>query len=109
MTRLEFAVKVKDEAVANAAKELRRVKSLRPEMVLDEKLCEWWTYFADNQQDGMFGLSEAEDKDLRRVFHRMSFDMTSIRDVAILVWNQWIDERVAAGETTYYKLKLSRS
>ena len=109
MTRLEFAAKVKGESVANATKELRRVKSMRPEMVLDEKLCEWWTYFADNQQDGIFGLSEAEVKDLRRVFRRMSFDMTSIHDVAILVWNQWVDECVAAGESAYRKLKLSRS
>jgi hypothetical protein len=109
MTRHEFAVKVKDEAVAEAVNEVKRVRSTSPSRILEEKLCVYWDMFANNQSYGECGIIEEEFTALCRVFHRMSFDMTSLREASILVWNQWIDERVASGESAYYKLKISKS
>jgi hypothetical protein len=109
MTKHEFAVKVKNESVAEAVNEVKRIHSTSPARILEEKLCVYWDMFANNQSYGGYAITEEEFTALCRVFRRMSIDMTSLREASILVWNQWIDERVASGETAYNKLKISKS
>ena len=109
MTKHEFAVKVKNESVAEAVNELKRTHRMSPLRILEKKLCVYWDMFASNQSYGECGITEEEFTALCGVFSRMSFDMTSLREASILVWNQWIDERVASGESAYFKLKISKS
>ena len=91
MTKYEFAKQIKQEVVAAKRQELLKLTHNSALKVLEEELTKWWAWFfkyeSYDDYDGYYQWPE-----LVSTFRRMSFDITDIRQVAILVWNQWVTE-----------------